>query len=60
MAHVHPIQNGAGDRVFGDLFLQGDRGIFQVHSDGGCEELDVGDLFGCGVQQHVAILCWTV
>ncbi len=34
VAHVHAVEDGAGDGVGGDLFLEGDGGLLEVEGDG--------------------------
>jgi hypothetical protein len=56
VAQVHAVQHGAGHRIRRRFLLEGQRRLLQVQRDGGGQHLDVADLLGAGVQQHVAVL----
>ncbi len=54
---AHATEDGRHGRVLGDrLILQRRRCAFEVQGHGGREHLDMGNLFGCGGEQHVPVL----
>lgn len=55
MPRVHPAEDGGDHRVWGALVLHLGRRVGGVQRDGRREHLDVRDLFGPGVEQHVAV-----
>ena len=55
MPRVGTPHNGVDHGVFGGLFLNGQRGTFQIERDSMAEEFDMGQFFCGGHHQHVAI-----